>query len=153
MTLLGRFLLIKLVLFTSCDAQSARLDDLFVDFQKCQFKDFYFSPWDSKQPGHIYFYERNLKPYKENNGIYHFKVNDVLFNLPVSELVVPGTWGFHGVIFDVPLAKARSALKKRFGSYFAPSKKSLSGEVPALAAAIDSPDKSVLYCNERDDGI
>lgn len=135
---------------TAC---AVTLDQLFSKFRKCDFSGFYYAPWDN-QPVHQYFAERNLKPYKEQDGLYYFKVKDSLFGLPVSEIFVPGTWDFHGVVFDAPLNKARTTLKRRFGSTFAPSDKSFEGKRPALESFNDAePEKTILYCNEREGGF
>ena len=128
------------------------LDEIFLNFQKCEFKEFYYAPWETNKPVHPYFSERNLNPYKEQDGLYYFKVKDKLFGLPVSELIVPGTWAYHVVIFDVPLAKARAVLKRKFGATFAPSKKSEEGFSPALDKT-SVPNTSALYCKEIEGGM
>ncbi|MDO8595732.1 MAG: hypothetical protein Q7R45_03825 [Sulfuricaulis sp.] len=145
--------LFVLILAVPASASAVTLEELFADFRKCDFKGFYYAPWDTRQPAHPYFLERKLKPYKEQDGIYYFKVKESLFGLPVSELIVPGTWDFHAVIFDVPPAKARARLKQRFGTGFAPSDKSGAGDAPALEATDHAPNKSILYCNEREGGL
>lgn len=88
-------------------AASGSLESAISGFQKCDFEGFYFAPWDPKQLGHRYFYERKLQPYSERDGLYYFKVQDAAFGLPVSEIIVPGTWNYHIVVFDVPVTKAR----------------------------------------------
>lgn len=140
------------MLFCPVNVSAITLDQLFSKFHKCQFPGFYYAPWD-KQPAHPYFFERNLTPYKEAGGLYYFKVKDSLFGLPVSELVVPGTWDFHGVVFDVPLKKAQTGLKRRFGTAFSLSDKSFEGERPALDKVDEDQNKSILYCNEREGGL
>lgn len=129
-------------------AKAATLEDAFSGFRKCQFQGFFYAPWDPKIKIHPYLSERGLKPYKEDKGVYFFKVRDTLFGLPVSEIIIPGTWDFHAVVFDVSLAKAQSVLKSRLGSAFAPSAKSDKGKAPALGTLIDYPGHSSLYCNE-----
>ncbi len=126
------------------------LDEVFAQVRDCKFDHFYFAPWDTTQPVHPYFAQRKLEPYREEESIYYFKVQDTLFGLPVVELFVPGTWDLHGVVLDVPLAVAREALRKRFGTDFAPSPRSRIGEVPALLAWQPNPGRqSVLVCEER----
>lgn len=133
-------------------AKATTLEEAFADFRKCQFKSFYYAPWDPQEAAYPYLAERGLTPYKEENGLYFFKVKDSLFGLPVSEIIIPGTWDFHAVIFDVPLAKAQKVFKRRFGSLFAPSAKSAEGKVPALETLVDNPGRSSLYCNEVEGG-
>ena len=146
--------LLSLVLMfaTQTSATAVTLDEVFSNFQKCNFKGFYYAPWDTSRPIHPYFAERNLKPYKENNGVYYFKVKDSLFGLPVSEIMVPGTWDYHGVVFDAPLAKTREVMNRKFGTAFVPSDKSKAGESPALEKTIDAS-QSGLYCNETEGGF
>ena len=132
------------------DAQAVTLDALFSRVKQCQFGNFYYAPWDTVTPIHPYFSQRALKPYREEESLYYFKVQDTLFGLPVVTLFVPGTWDYHGVVFDVPLATARKVMQKRFGSSFAESKRSRAGEAPMLVAYKDNPTKqSVLACAER----
>lgn len=133
-------------------ANPATLEEAFAGFRKCEFKGFYYAPWDPQQKVHPYLAERGLTPYKEDNGLYYFKVKDSLFGLPVSEIIIPGTWDLHAIVFDVPLAKARKTLKRRFGSVFAPSAQSAEGKAPALEAVVDNPSRSSLYCNEVEGG-
>jgi len=83
-------------------AKAVTLDTLFARVKQCQFGNFYYAPWDTATPIHPYFAQRALKPHREKDGLYEFKVNDTLFGLPVVALFVPGTWDFHGVVFDVP---------------------------------------------------
>lgn len=142
-----RYLLPLLV--ASAPAGAVTLDEVFVNFQKCEFTDFFFAPWDTTKPVHAYFAERNLSPYKIANGVYYFKVKDTLFGLPVSEVVVPGTQDVHGVVLDVPLAKARAVLQQKFGSTFAPSEASSRGDAPVLMDYKDERGKTVLYCRDR----
>ncbi len=144
--------LVYIVLLLPVSTFAVSLEQAVSGFRNCSFKAFFYAPWD-KQPEHPYFSERNLKPYKEENGLYFFKVNDVLFGLPVAEIVVPGTWDYHGIVFDVPLKKARATFKQRFGSPFAPSKKSKFGEAPELGIVTDNSKQSVLFCNEREGGL
>ena len=133
-------------------AEAATLEESFADFRQCKFNRFYYEPWDTKQTLHPYFAERKLTPYKEDNGLYYFKVKDTLFELPVSEIIIPGTWDLHAVVFDVPLDKAQRVFKHRFGEVFAPSPKSLVGTAPALESAFDDPNRTSLYCNEAEGG-
>ena len=141
-----------LVLLLPVSAFAVSLEQAVSGFQNCSFKAFFYAPGE-KQPGHPYFAERKLRPYKEENGLYFFKVNDSLFGLPVVEIAVPGRWDYHGIVFDVPLQKARAAFKQRFGSAFVPSKKSKSGEAPALDIVAGNAEQSVLLCNEREGGL
>jgi hypothetical protein len=131
-------------------AQPVTLDTLFARVQQCQFGNFYYAPWDTATPIHPYFSQRALKPYREEEGLYYFKVQDTLFGLPVVTLFVPGTWDYHGVVFDVPLATARQVMRQRFGRTFAESRRSRDGEAPMLVAYKDNPTRqSVLACEER----
>jgi hypothetical protein len=130
-------------------ASEVTLEELFKDFQKCDFKGFFYSPWDPTQAVHPYLLERALTPYKESNGLYYFKVKDSLFGLPVSEIIIPGTWDLHAVVFDVPVARARDVMKRRFGNTFSPSELSTAGKVPVLEPVEGETGRSVLYCNEN----
>lgn len=132
-------------------AEAATLEDAFADFRKCEFNRFYYEPWDTK-PVHPYIAERGLTPYKEENGLYFFKVKDTLFGLPVSEIIIPGTWDLHAVIFDASLAKAQKVFKHRFGKVFSPSPESAAGTAPALETVYDDQNRSSLYCNEAEGG-
>lgn len=145
MTRFRDLILILLFAVTCPPAVAVTLDDAFSDVRNCQFKDFYYAPWTKEQPIHPYFSERNLKPFKEENGVYYFKVKDTLFGLPVSELIVPGTWDVHGVTFDVPLSKSRKIISKKFGSTFPPSSKA--DQSPILDKA-NRANQSVFYCIE-----
>lgn len=140
------FVLLLAVPATSC---AVTLDEVFLNFQHCEFQAFFYSPWDTSQPVHPYFAERSLMPYKEVSGVYYFSVKDTLFGLSVSELIVPGTWDVHGVIFNVPVAEARIALKQKFGNTFAASEQSAAGLSPALDKFAGAPGKSILYCSEK----
>ena len=141
-----------LVLVMPLGVSAATLEEAFADFRKCDFKGFYYAPWDPTLKMHPYIAERGLTPYKEEKGLYFFKVSDRLFGLPVSEIIIPGTWDLHAVVFDVPLAKAQKEFRRRFGSTFAPSAKSAEGMGPALEAVANEPDRSSLYCNEVEGG-
>jgi hypothetical protein len=126
------------------------LEHAFAGFRDCKFPAFFHAPWDGKS--HAYFTERGLRPLKEQDGLYYFKVLDAAFGLQVREVIVPGTRDMHALIFDAPLAEARKALKARFGSEFRPSTKSRAGEGPELSATQDSK-RSALLCNEREAGV
>lgn len=141
--------LFALLLALPAAASAMTLDEVFANFQRCEFQAFYYSPWDASQPVHPYFAERNLTPYKEVSGVYYFSVKDTLFDLPVAELIVPGTWDVHGVIFNISLAEARTALKHKFGDIFAASEQSAAGLSPALDKFAGSAGKSILYCSEK----
>lgn len=149
MHLRSAFLLLSFWGTLSTPAQAVTLDEAYSNFKKCEFKNFYYADWMGEKP-HVYFSERKLTPYAEKDGLYYFKVSDTLFGLPVSELWVPGTWDYHVVIFNLPLSKARSVLRSKFGSEFRPSKKSDNGEVPALEEYQKDRSKSVFYCKETE---
>ncbi len=149
--LLLRLILLLMFALPSC-AMAETLEKAFSDFRKCEFKGFYYAPWSPEQPVHPYIAERGLTPYKEENGLYFFKVKDTLFGLPVSEIVIPGTWDFHAVKFDVPLTKAQKVFKQRFSSVFSPSPKSAEGTAPALETVENDRNRSFLYCNEAEGG-
>lgn len=134
-------------------ANAVSLESLFSDFQKCRFPGFYYAPWDTTQPVHPYFSERNLRPHKESGGVYYFLVKDSVFGLKVSELIVPGTNDYHGIIFDVPFKKTRAVFKQKFGTIFTSSDKSFDGDRPALKELSGDPSKSILYCVEREGGL
>ncbi|MBK8524794.1 MAG: hypothetical protein IPL58_12315 [Betaproteobacteria bacterium] len=140
------------VLLMPLGVQATSLEEVFRDFQKCDFEGFYYAPWDPQHTVHPYLAERNLTPYKEVSGLYYFKVKDTLFGLPVAEIIIPGTWNLHAVVFDAPLAKTQRALKRRFGSVFAPSALSAEGKVPALEIDVENQNRSGLYCNEVEGG-
>lgn len=131
-------------------AQTVTLDTLFARVKQCQFGNFYYAPWDTATPIHPYFSQRALQPYREEEGLYYFNVRDTLFGLPVVKLFVPGTWDYHGVVFDVPLATARKVIQQRFGSTFPESRRARNGDAPMLVAYKDNPtQQSVLACAER----
>ena len=131
-------------------AQAVTLDALFARVTRCQFGNFFYAPWDTTQPIHPYFSERKLKPYRDKEGLYYFKIKDTLFGLPAVELFVPGTWDYHGVVLDVPLATARKTMQQRFGSSFAESSRTRAGEAPVLVAYRGNPTgQSLLACVER----
>ena len=81
-----------------------------------------------------------------------FAVKETLFGMPVSEIIIPGTWEMHAVVFDVPLATAQKAMKRRFGTTFAPSAKSAAGDAPALEMFNKDPTRSALYCDGHEPG-
>lgn len=128
---------------------AATLDSAFADIARCRFPGLFHAPWDGKS--HIYFSERGLQPYKEGDGLYHFRVIDAAFGLQVREVIVPGTQDLHALAFDAPLVEAQKAIKSRFGSDFRPSASSRSGEAPELTATRDGKG-SVLLCHEREGG-
>lgn len=135
---------------SSGSGKEVTLDTLFSRFRQCQFGNFHYAPWDTATPIHPYFAQRALVPHREKEGLYEFRVRDALFGLPVVALFVPGTWDFHGVVFDVPLATARDVMRQRFGSSFAESRRSRNGEIPMLVAYQDNPrQQSMLACAER----
>jgi hypothetical protein len=133
-------------------ASAATLDEAFSNFRECNFRGFFYAPWDPQHQPHPYFSERDLKPYKEDSGLYYFKVKDTLFGLPVVEIIVPGTWDLHAVIFDVPLADARRTLKRQFGDEFRSSDNSRDGRAPVLEMKSGESNRSALYCNEVEGG-
>jgi len=135
---------------TPAAAQAVTLDALFARITRCQFGNFFYAPWDTTQPIHPYFFERKLKPYREKEGLYYFKIQDTLFGLPAVELFVPGTWDYHGVVLDVPLETARKAMQQRFGSRFTETSRTRAGEAPVLVAYRGNPTgRSLLACVER----
>lgn len=130
-------------------ARAVTLDEIFANVDSCAFDQFWYSTW-AREPLHPYL--ASLVPTSDSSpDQYRFLVKDSLFDLPVIELRVPGTWGFHSVTFDVPLQTARKAIQDRFGSQFPPSRNSLRGEAPALVASKTNPKQSVLYCNEPEE--
>lgn len=137
------------VLFCPMAASADTLDQLLSKFHKCHLPpDFFYAPWDTARPGHPYL--RKLTPYKHQDGLYYFKVKDSLFGLPVSGLIAPGTRPFHGVVFDVPMKEAQTVLRRRFGTTFPETKKSLDYRRPALGAPVEDRSKSILYCELSD---
>lgn len=134
-------------------ASAVTLEEAFSGFQSCRFPGFYYAPWESKAPRHRYFIDRGLKPYKELDGLYYFKVDEKFHGLPVSELIVPGIWDFHAIVFSVPLSKSGAVLKRKFGKSFAFSKASEEGQVPALTRSNDNTNQSILFCNEVEGGL
>ena len=147
-----RLVRLALILATAVPvaAPAVTLDALFARVTQCQFGNFFYAPWDTSQPIHPYFSERKLKPYRDKDGLYYFKIQDTLFGLPAVELFVPGTWDYHGVVLDVPLATARKALHQRFGSRFTETSRTRNGEAPVLLAYKDkSTGQSLLACVER----
>jgi hypothetical protein len=131
---------------------AADLEQIFSNVRSCQFDSFYYDE-ATRNPPHPYFTERSLKPYKEADGLYFFHVQDQLFDLPVIELVVPGTQDFHMVAFDVPLVRARTVVSTKFGTDFGVSEKSEAGEAPALISDPKNAHRSFLYCVEREAGL
>jgi hypothetical protein len=135
---------------TPAAAQAVTLDALFARVARCEFGNFFYAPWDTSQPIHPYFSERKLKPYRDKEGLYYFKIQDTLFGLPAVELFVPGTWDYHGVVLDVPLETARKAMQQRFGSSFTETARTRAGQAPVLVAyKNNSTGQSVLACVER----
>lgn len=145
MSLRSLLLLIGLAFMGSVNA--ATLEGLFADVAKCQFDQFFYDE-PSRNPPHAFFTERDLKPYKEDNGLYYFYVKELAFGLPVVELIVPGTQDLHAIIFDTPLATTRKVISSKFGSTFAESPNSLQGKEPALVIDPKNNKRSVLYCLE-----
>lgn len=144
-----RYLAVSAI-FLSTQVNAVTLDEVFINIKTCSFSGFYYAPW-SKEPTHPYLAGR--QPSQGSSGdLYYFKTSDTLFGLPVSEIRVPGTWGFHSVTFDKPLTEVRKVVRKKFGSNFPISTKSRSGEVPALVASTTNKNQSILYCNEPDEG-
>ncbi|CAI8767919.1 hypothetical protein [Methylocaldum szegediense] len=133
-------------------AKATTLEEVFAGFRTCEFPNFFYAPWDSQQKVHPYLAERGLTPYKEKDGLYYFKVKDSFFGLPVSEIIIPGTWDFHSIVFDVPLAEAQKTFKRVFGNVFPPSEQADAGEAPALVERFDDPNRSALYCNKVEAG-
>ena len=147
-----RLVRLALILATAVPvaAPAVTLDALFARVTQCQFGNFFYAPWDTSQPIHPYFSKRKLKPYRDKDGLYYFKIQDTLFGLPAVELFVPGTWDYHGVVLDVPLATARKAMQQRFGSRFTETSRTRNGEAPVLVAYKDkSTGQSLLACVER----
>jgi hypothetical protein len=135
---------------TPAAAQAVTLDALFARVARCEFGNFFYAPWDTSQPIHPYFSERKLKPYRDKEGLYYFKIQDTLFGLPAVELFVPGTWDYHGVVLDVPLETARKAMQQRFGSSFTETARTRAGQAPVLVAyKNNTTGQSVLACVER----
>lgn len=139
-----------LLLGAPCVVQATTLDELFRDVKYCKFQSFFYAPWSP--PIHPYFSERNLTPYKAENdtALYYFKLKETLFDLPVSELIVPGTRGYHIVIFDAPYERVQAVLKKKFGTTFSQSSAaSDNGKRPLLdARTIDGRIVVSLGCSD-----
>ena len=133
-------------------AIAGTLAEAFAGFRNSQFDGFYYAEWESPATSHPYLVKKGLKPYKDQSDLYHFKVKETLFGMPVSEIIIPGTWELHAVVFDVPLATAQKAMKRRFGTTFAPSAKSAAGEAPALEIFNGDPARSALYCDAHEAG-
>ncbi|MEZ0233235.1 MAG: hypothetical protein ACAH12_10380 [Methylophilaceae bacterium] len=143
------FLIVVPAFFFAAQVSAAGLDKIYAGIKTCTFNQFYYAPWDTKAP-HPYFI--GLQPTAQsNNDLYTFEVKDTLFGMPVVEIQVPGTWGFHSVTFNVPISKARKVLHRKFGTHFPISEKSKAGEVPALVTSEANPNQSVLYCNEPEE--
>lgn len=131
-------------------AQALSLDELFSDVLHCKFPGFFYAPWDP--PVNPYFVERDLQPYKEQDGLYYFHVSDTLFGLPVRELIVPGTWDYHLVVFDAPAVRVRQVLRTKFRSSFPVARASQKGEAPYLDTRIEAGRSIVTFgCSDRMD--
>jgi hypothetical protein len=140
-------LLLICLAFVGAAAKAADLESLFANVASCHFEQFFYDE-PNRNPPHAYFTERDLKPYKEDDGLYYFYVKEMVFGLPVVELIVPGTQDLHAIIFDAPLANSRKILSAKFGSSFAESANSLSGKEPALVVDPKNSKRSVFYCVE-----
>lgn len=140
------------VVFTlPCLASTVSLHVQFRDVARCNFPGFYYAPW--APPIHPYFVERRLTPYKEQDGLFYFRVSDTLFGLPVAELIVPGTWDYHMVRFDATAPQVRQTLKKRFGTEFAETAASKRGERPFVSVYNEDGRTWVSFgCSERTGG-
>ncbi|MBI5275164.1 MAG: hypothetical protein HY854_01795 [Burkholderiales bacterium] len=146
--------LIAIALLVCLDARAApqSLDEIMKGFGTCEFGDFYYDMTE-RTPHHPYLARLAAPPKDAKGDLYTFRIADRLWGMPVVEIRVPGTWGYHSVTFDVPLAEARRIIRGKFGSEFRRSKRSMEGEKPALEALPSNPKQSVFYCNELEGGL
>lgn len=123
------------------------LEDVFKSLKNCDFSKIRYDPY-KKETTHSYFKISKLEPYKVEQSLAFYYVNDSLFGAPVSHIILPVTWTFASVTFDLPISDIRTKLSTVFGKDFEALNESETGYKPILISSKDDPSKTVLYCDE-----
>lgn|GEM_PF-4104719 len=124
-----------------------KLEELFSNFNTCDHPKIGYDI-STEEANHPYFKERNIKPYKVEQSLAFYVIDDYLFKMHVSELILPVTWSLTSITFDSPIDEVRPKLNKIFGDGFEAANESEAGYKPKLLQSRDSPSKTVLYCDE-----
>lgn len=126
---------------------SNSLEEVFINFKTCDFSKISYDP-SKKETTHSYFKLAKLEPYKVEQSLAFYSVSDSLFGIPVSKIILPVTWAFVSVTFDLPVNDVRTKLSTVFGKGFEAADESEIGYKPILISSKDDPTKTVLYCDE-----
>lgn len=125
------------------------LEEIFKNFNICDFPKISYDI-SNKETTHPYFKQKNITPYKVEQSLAHYSVDDSLFGIHVSHLVLPVTWNFVSITFDLPIDEVRPKLSTVFGEGFEATSESDAGHKPFLVTSKDDPSKTIFYCDEPD---
>jgi hypothetical protein len=123
------------------------ISTLFDNFKTCEFQHLHYhqeSRTTLNDEGPL----PNLYPYKVEQSLAFYQINDSLFDMPISEIILPISWNFTSVTFDLPIDQVRPKLSKIFGVDFEPKDETEDGFKPMLTSKKNDPSKTVLYCDE-----
>lgn len=131
----------------AASSNARNLAILFSSFNQCEFQHLHY---DETSRETIYDTGKlpDLQPYKTEQSLAFYHTNSVLFEMPVSHITLPITWGLVSITFDLPIDEVRPKLEKFFGENFESKNPSDYGFKPILVPNRDNPSKTVLYCDE-----
>lgn len=107
---------------------------------------FHYSDWNAP---HAFFTANRLKPFRGEGETYAFRVKENVFGLPVSGLIVPGTWGVYGIAFDAPADQVATALRQHLQGHFTANGEPEIVGKPKLTVADEFLGLPVLFCDEE----
>lgn len=79
-------------------------------FRECKFEKLYVE-FGSTKPLHDYFIKRNLTPYKVENELAYFHVDESFMGLSVKEIIIPAGFSVVAIVFEENLVSAEKKLK------------------------------------------
>ena len=118
------------------------------DFKVCRFEGVYLSSSKADVAKHSYFQKRNLIPYKKENSLAYYKIDEIFLGMPVSEIVIPITYDYHIITFDLSIEKVISILNKNFQGQYRTDERKDDGSIPVLKRHPKDPTKTIFYCSD-----
>lgn len=127
---------------------SSPFERMWQGMAQCEFDDLYLDPASATPASPLL---ANYRPWKVEEGLAWYRVNEHFHDIPVSGFVVPAsTFDVHLLFIPLPLDEARREFAHYFGSDFSDVRPYREGRAPLLTRNRDDLDTSVLDCTREE---
>ncbi len=125
-------------------------EKMLAEFSECKFENLYVD-FKTHEPQNQYFIDRKMTPYKVENGAAYFNINERIYGLPVSQIIISAGYSIVAVVFDAPLdvveKQIQSHLKHGYNKEPAPVGSNVTLLTPMLDKHISNPQQTILSCD------